>query len=53
MILLTYTVEALISRHPRVAKKVSVAGAGRLWECQNKEFVRELNKTGFCEGGGK
>ena len=39
--------------YPRVAKKVSVTGAGRLWECQNTEFVWELRKTGFCEGGCK
>ena len=65
MILLTYTVEAVVSGHPRdgghprnggyprVAKKVSVTGAGRLWECQNTVFVWELRKTGFCEGGRK
>ena len=39
--------------YPRVAKKVSVTGAGRLWECQNTVFVWELRKTGFCEGGRK
>ena len=27
-------------------KKVSVTGAGRLWEF-NTEFVREVRKTGF------
>ena len=30
-----------------------VPGAGRLRECKNKEFVWELSKTGFCEGGRK
>ena len=33
--------------------KVFVTGAGRLRECKNEEFVRELRKTGFCEGGRK
>ena len=32
-------------------KKVSAAGAGRLRECKNTEFVWEFGKTGFCEGG--
>ena len=41
------TVEALVSGHPRGATKVSVTGAGRLRECENTEFVREFNKTGF------
>ena len=57
--------KAVISRHPRdggdprdggyprVAKKVSVTGAGRLRECENTEFVCELSKTGICEGGRK
>ena len=45
--------KALESGHPRDAKKVSVAGTGRLQECKNIEFVRELRKTGFCEGGRK
>ena len=31
--------EALVSGHPRVAKKVPVPGAGRLRECKNTEFV--------------
>ena len=26
-------------------------GAGRLWECKNTEFVWELRKTLFSEGG--
>ena len=41
------TVEALVSGHPRGAKKVSVTGAGRLQECENRQFVWEFNKTGF------
>ena len=41
------TAEALVSGHPRSATKVSVTGAGRLRECENTEFVREFNKTGF------
>ena len=45
------TVEALVSGHPRVAKIVPITGAGRLRECKSKEFVWELRKTGFCEGG--
>ena len=28
-------------------KKASLTGAGRLRECENTEFVWELNKTGF------
>jgi len=32
---------------------VFVPGAGRLRECKNAEFVWELSKTGFCEGGRK
>ena len=43
--------EALISGHPRDAKKVTETGAGRLWECKNTEFVSELSEPGFCEGG--
>ena len=45
--------ETLISGHPRDVKKVFIPGAGRLQECKNAEFVRELSKTGFCEGGRK
>ena len=46
------TVEALISRHPWGLKKVSITtGAGCLQECKNTEFVWELRKTAFCEGG--
>ena len=37
--------------HSRDVKKVSVARAGRSWECKNTEFVWEMRKTGFCEGG--
>ena len=44
-------VEALVSGHGRDAKKVPVTGAGRLRECKNTEFVREVRKTRFCEGG--
>ena len=42
-----YTVEALVSGHPPGATKVSVTGDDRLRECENTEFVREFNKTGF------
>ena len=39
------TVEILVSGHPRDARKVSVtAGAGRLRECKNTEFVWEFGK---------
>ena len=31
--------KALVSGHPRDAKKVSVTGAGRLRELKNTEFV--------------
>ena len=42
------------SGHPQDAKTVSVTGAGRsVRECKNTEFVRELRKTGFFEGGRK
>ena len=41
------TVEALISRHPWGAKKVSITGAGHLQECENTDFVWEFNKKGF------
>ena len=44
-------VEALVSGHGRDAKKVPVTGAGRLRECKNTEFVWEVRKTRFCEGG--
>ena len=40
-----------MSGHPSDAKKVPVTGAGRLRECKSTEFVWELRKTGFCEGG--
>ena len=33
------------------AKKVSVTGAGHLWEDRDAKFVLELTKRGFCEGG--
>ena len=32
------TVKALVSGHPRGARKVSVTGAGRLRESENTEF---------------
>ena len=44
------TVKALVFRHPRDTKMVSVTAAGRLRECKNTEFVWELRKTGFCGG---
>ena len=47
------TVEALVSGHSRGARKVSVTGAVRLRECQNTEFVWELNKMGFLLGDRK
>ena len=31
--------QTLVSRHPWDVKKVSVTGAGRLWECKNIELV--------------
>ena len=46
------TVEALVSGHPRDAKKVSVTGAGRLRgnvKIQT-DTVWKLKVTGFCEG---
>ena len=43
--------EALVRGHSQDVKKVSVARAGRLWECKNIEFVWEVRKKGFCEGG--
>ena len=43
------TVEAFTSGHPWEVKKMSVTGVGRLQECKNTEFLRELRKTGFCE----
>ena len=46
-------VEALLSRHPQIVKKVSVTGAGHVRECKSTEFVWELRKMGFCEGGSK
>ena len=46
-------VEALLSRHPQILKKVSVTGAGHVRECKSTEFVWELRKMGFCEGGRK
>ena len=48
-----YTVEALVSGHPRVAKMVPITVAGRLRECENTELVSESRKTGFCEDGRK
>ena len=43
------TVEAFTSGHPWEVKKMSAIEAGRLQECKNTEFLRELRKTGFCE----
>ena len=45
--------EALVRGHPQDVKKESVTGVGHLQECQNTEFVCELRKTAFCEGGRK
>ena len=42
--------DALISRHPREAKKVSVTEACSLQESKNTESVWKMRKTGFCEG---
>ena len=44
-----HTVEALVSGHPRDAKKVFVTGAGHLREFKNTEFVWELRKTHFVK----
>lgn len=46
-LLLIDTVDAEVSEHPRDAKKVS----GHLRKYKDTEFVLELTKTGFCEGG--
>lgn len=46
-LLLTDTVDTVVSGHPRDAKKVS----SHLREFEDIEFVLELTKTGFCEGG--
>ena len=45
-LLLIDTVDAVVSGHPRDAKKVS----DHLREYKDIEFVLELTKTGFCEG---
>ena len=37
--------------HPWYAKKVSETGADLLRECKNSDFVWELRKMRFCEGG--
>ena len=42
---LSHTVEALISGHPRDVKKVSITGAGHLWDCKNTEFVWGVEKN--------
>ena len=47
------TVKALVNKRPRDSKKVFVTGAGRLAECKSTDFVWELKKTRFCEGGHK
>ena len=47
------TEEALLSGHLPDAKKVSITVAGPLLEYKNTEFVWELRKTKFCEGGCK
>ena len=49
--LLKYS-EPFVSRHPHDVKGIK-AGAGRLQEFKNTEFVRELRKMGFCETGCK
>ena len=46
-LLLIDTVDTVVSAHPQDAKKVS----GHLREYEDIEFVLELTKTGFCEGG--
>ena len=45
--------EALVSGHPRDMKKGYITGVGCLRECKNTEFVWEIRKMGFCEGGRK
>ena len=37
--------------HPWYAKKVSETEADCLRECKNSDFVWELRKMRFCEGG--
>ena len=49
-LLLIDTVNEEVSGHPQDAKKVSVTGAGHLWEYRDTEFVLELTKRRFCEG---
>ena len=46
------TVEALVSGHPRYAKKVYVTGAGRLLGNVKikTDIVWKLKVTWFCEG---
>ena len=44
-----HTVEALVSGHPRDAKKVFVTGAGHLQEFKITKFVWELRKTHFVK----
>ena len=36
-----YSVKAAVSGYPREAEKGSATGAGRLWECENTEFVQQ------------
>ena len=45
------TVKALVNERPRNLKKMFVTGAGRLREYKNTDFLWELKKTRFCEGG--
>ena len=52
-ILLSSTVEDLLSGHPRAAKKVFVPGDGRLRECKKKILYGSWVKRGFCEDGRK
>ena len=43
------TVEAFVSGHPQGVKRMSITGAGGLWECKNTEVVWELRKTWFVK----
>ena len=47
------TVKALVKERPRDSKMMFVTGAGRLREFKNTDFLWELKKTRFCEGGHK
>ena len=53
LVRISNTEEALVSGHPQDVKKVSITGSGCVQECKNTEFIWELRKMTFCEGGRK